>query len=97
MDYTAETKVMIKLVKRLKIYPISLIVCFGLGASHRLFYLLGGEKNYYFDLVTGCVVGLYGFFNAIIYGLTSNVRKFIKKTVLNLLFSVDNSSSIKLI
>ena len=90
---TFETKVMKKLMKRLRSYPISLVCCFGLAVAHRIYYLCGGDDNYYLDLVSGCMISLYGFINAIVYGFTRSVRKSIKRTFNHILFSNDNCST----
>ena len=89
-----DLKTMKKLVTRLKLYPVSLVFCFGLAGVHRIYYVLGNPTNDTFDIISGCIVSLYGFFNSMIYGLTKSVRKSIKKTFTHLLFSNENSSSL---
>ena len=88
---TFEIKVMKKLLGRLKLYPISLIICFGIATVHRLYYASGGSKNAYLDLIAGCTLSLYGFINSIVYGFTRSVRNSIKRTFNNILFPSDNS------
>lgn len=94
---TFETRIMQKLMKKLKIYPISLILCFGVAFIHRVYYLAGFQENYDLDLISGCLLSLYGFINAVVYGFTRSVRKSIKRTFNNLLSASDNSCSSKLI
>ena len=87
-----ESKIMKKLVNRLKYYPLSMVVCFGIAFVHRVYYMFNTDTNYYLDLTAGCTVAIYGFINAITYGFTRSVRKSIKRTFVNLLLPSDNSA-----
>ena len=71
-------KLMKKLLKRLKMYPIVLIICFGPSLVHRIYYLSNGDDNPLLNLISACFNALYGFCNAIVYGFTGRVRKSVK-------------------
>jgi hypothetical protein len=93
-DYSLlETNFKTKLINRLKFYPISLVVCFGCAGAHKIYYIVGGQQNFYLDLFAGCVVALYGFVNSIFYGFTRTVRNYLGKTFGNWFPYPDNSSN----
>ena len=71
-------KLMKQLLKRLKLYPIVLIICFGPSFAHRIYYLANGSDSLYIDLFAACCSALYGFCNALVYGFTGKVRKSVK-------------------
>jgi Slime mold cyclic AMP receptor len=62
-----------KLLSRLKMYPIVLIICFTPGLFRRIYYIFY-EDTCYLNLFVGSLCALYGFFNAIAYGMTRKVR-----------------------
>jgi hypothetical protein len=87
-------KIVRKMMNRLKVYPFIIIVCFGPAFVHRIFYLSeNGDSDfgYWLNLVAGCLSALYGFLNAIVYGLTTKVKKVLKHAILDI-FSKKNLS-----
>ncbi|OMJ91178.1 hypothetical protein SteCoe_6348 [Stentor coeruleus] len=88
-----ETDVKAKFINRLKFYPLSLVVCFGIAGVHKIYYIAGGQENFYLDIFAGCVVALYGFVNSIFYGFTKTVKSYLRKTFGNWYSYRDNSSS----
>ena len=92
---TYELKEMKKLLDRLKFYPLALIMCFGVANVHRIYYFINGSgENFYFDLFSGCLVALYGFINAIVYGFTRSVRNAIRRTITNLFSPGKNAKAL---
>lgn len=71
-------KIVKKLMGRLKMYPLILLLAFGPSMFHRIYIIIYSNSNYYVDLISGCMAALYGFFNALVYGLTSKVKKNLK-------------------
>jgi hypothetical protein len=71
-----DLKVVVRMMKRLKLYPLILIVCFGPAVAHRIFYLITKDNEHeILNLVTACLLALYGAANTVVYGMTGKVRK----------------------
>lgn len=89
-----------KVMNRIKWYPIILMICFGPSLVHRIYYSIEKEDNMWVNLISASMGALYGFVNAIVYGMTTKVRIVIR-TELRKLFSSNkdqrNSGSTNLI
>jgi hypothetical protein len=78
-------------MNRIKWYPIILLFCFGPSLIHRVYYLASSEDNRMLDLISGSLAALYGFINAVVYGMTSKVRAVYRKAI-GKWFTSSNSS-----
>lgn len=62
-------------LKRVRFYPLILVVCFTFGTIRRLMNATNfGDVPYGIILIHHITASLYGFCNAIAYGLTPHVR-----------------------
>ena len=68
----------ISLSKKLKYYPLILIVCYlpytVKGALELFDHILSEDMVYYFTIIAGISRGINGILNAVVYGLTKKVR-----------------------
>ncbi|OMJ88257.1 hypothetical protein SteCoe_9842 [Stentor coeruleus] len=66
----------ISMIRKLRMYPIILIISFLPVTMYRIFefFKADDDKNETFIIVAGMFTCLNGFFNAIVYGCTKNVR-----------------------
>ena len=71
----------IRILNRLKLYPIAIIICFGPSFVYRMYYICTGKYNELADIITGSLGAIYGFLNIIIYGFTKKVRTSIKNSL----------------
>lgn len=63
------------MIRKLRMYPVILIISFLPVTLFRIFeYFKHDNKNEYFIIAAGTFTCLNGFFNAIVYGCTKNVR-----------------------
>ncbi|OMJ85181.1 hypothetical protein SteCoe_13576 [Stentor coeruleus] len=62
------------MIRKLKMYPIILIVSFLPSTSLRVLQFFSNEPHENFVIVASVFICLHGFFNSIVYGLTKNVR-----------------------
>lgn len=64
-----------EVIKKLKLYPLILIICLSPEMVNRFYNLLyPGHANFYFTCIAYACQALMGLFNAIIYGLTPSVK-----------------------
>ena len=87
------SKIIRKLLNRLKMYPIVLIICFGPSLFHRIYYLGKGSDNPDVNLIAGCFNALYGFANTMVYGFTGKVRKSLKAALGRFFKNQDDSNA----
>lgn len=64
----------LSVIRKLRMYPVLLIVSFLPAALLRSLQFLGFETSETFVVIAGAFACLNGFFNAIVYGCTQNVR-----------------------
>lgn len=93
MHLNQNESVVKKLLSRLQMYPIILLICFGPSFLHRIYYIIENKENFWINIIAGSLGALYGFVNAIVYGLTSKVKKTIGSAI-NKLFSPNHESTV---
>lgn len=74
LQNTASTSIEKRMVMRLRLYPLILVGCWGLGVINRI-YNSNGKYSLVLDALQIVSVGLQGFFNALVYGSTSTIRQ----------------------
>lgn len=68
------------LILRLKMYPLVLIVCYSaVGAKRIIEGVWQGYSNFWLSLVAGLLMSLLGFFDALVYGMSREVRDEIRR------------------
>ena len=81
-----------QLVKKLKFYPIILVVCFLVATIDRIYnFIHFGEPNYILTIIAGFFICLTGILNAIVYGLTYAVQQQLRRACLRRRYSSLNS------
>ena len=78
IEYDEDVTSKLKLLKRLRVYPILLVVSYGPSFVYRLSYIAFGKEIFFLDIISGSFAALYGLFNAVGYGFTRKVRKSIR-------------------
>lgn len=98
LDLDKNSKVVKKLLSRLKMYPVVLVICFGPSLVHRFYYLMNGSDSTVLNIISGCLSALYGLGNMIVYGFTGKVRKSLRSALTKFFQpSADSSASTTLI
>lgn len=73
---TEQQRRLIKLANQLRWYPIILVVSWFFLTLMRIFHSVDPDRDVYHITVVGsCFRGLYGFFNAMAYGMTPSVKE----------------------
>lgn len=76
----ANNKMIRKIKKKLFLYPIILIICYLPYSAKALLEVLNySENDFTFTIISVVLRSLHGFFNFLIYGLTTMVRKQLKR------------------
>jgi hypothetical protein len=81
-----DREVVKKVMSRIKWYPLILMICFGPSLIHRIYYLIQPSENMWINLASASMCALYGFINAVVYGMTKKVRTVFKISLKNLFF-----------
>ena len=64
-----------RLFKRFSLYPLVIVICYFPILCKRIYDLFDGSENLlWLTLLAGAASSLIGFLNAIVYGLTNNVK-----------------------
>ena len=68
------------LIMRLVLYPVVLIVCYTAVATKRVIESVNSNgSDFLLTLVAGLFISLLGFFDALVYGLSKDVRDEIRR------------------
>ena len=89
--FSQNREMMHKVMNRIKWYPLILLICFGPSLVHRVYYEFHESHSEALNIVSGCMAAIYGFVNALVYGMTSKVRAVYKKAI-GKLFTPSNHS-----
>jgi hypothetical protein len=72
------------LIMRLKLYPLILIVCYSFIATKRAYEIISrGEPDFWLTWTSGLLVSMIGLLDAIVYGISKEVRDKLKRFVCN--------------
>jgi hypothetical protein len=78
---TEEGKRQLKLIKRLKFYPMILIVCWIFGTINRVYlFVAPNDPQAWLTILHVFFGSINGLFNAIVYGISGPVKVLIVKT-----------------
>lgn len=67
-----------RVLMRIMYYPLVLVVCWSAASVNRLYEMISGDKSFEFTVLQVLLSGLFGFCNAVVYGMTPAVRLRVK-------------------
>ena len=69
-----------RIIRRLRAYPLILVLCWVCATIHSIYILFKCESELnVFDMISAGLADLTGFFNAIAYGLNAHIQTIIKR------------------
>ena len=72
---TESTQIRDTLIRRLRFYPLVLVICYAPVTVKRIYDFVDPEEgNIYLGLISACMMCLNGLFNALAYGFTDSVK-----------------------